>query len=100
MEQKYVLCPKCRTIRIKYVKNNDYCQCCYRQILNEYSLYDYRVPKDKLNNTNRRICEMLIEEGIEKSKIHTILGLNKYYVQQIINRYTIRVNTFGKKRPF
>ena len=100
MSEKLVFCPKCLQYRVKYIKNIDYCQCCYRKVLDEYSLYDYKVEKSKLNDTNKKICEMLIEEGIEKKEIHKILGLNKDYVQQIINRYTIRVNTEGEKRPF
>lgn len=98
---KYKICPRCRQFREPYIKSNDYCQRCYREILDEYSLYDYKVEKEKIKNeTVRKILRLLIEEGVERQEIYKILGLNKVYVGQIINKYTIRVNTNGEKRPF
>lgn len=94
------LCPRCKVLRVPYLSSLDYCQVCYRKTLDEYSLYDYKIDKKRIKGTALRICEMLIEEGIDRKEIHKILNLNKVYVQQIINKYTIRVNTDGEKRPF
>lgn len=100
MDSNYVLCPCCNKVKARFTKGVDYCQVCYRKKLEEYAFYDYRVPKTKLSGTALRICEMLIEEGIERKEIHKILGLNKIYVQQVITRNAKRVNSEGKERPF
>lgn len=95
-----IVCNRCRKLRSRYLDSINYCQICYREMLDEYSLYDYKIEKSRIQGTALRICEMLIEEGIEREKIHEILGLHRVYVQQIIKRYTVRVNSAGEKRPF
>ena len=100
MDNKKIICIKCGKMSSRYLKGLDYCQICYRKALDEYSYYDYKKPKEQITGTALKICEMLIENGVDKQEIHKILGLNKIYVQQIINRYTIHTNSKGEKRPF
>ena len=97
---KEILCKCCGKIKAQFTKGVGYCQHCYRDALEEYSFYDYKFDKKKMNETGRKICEMLIEQGIDRKEIHKILGLNSVYVQQIIKKYTKRVNSEGKERPF
>lgn len=100
MGKEKILCKRCRKLKDRYEGAGEYCQKCYREMLEEYSYYDYRVDKERIHGTSLRVCEMLIEEGIAKEEIHKILGLNKVYVRQIINKYAVRVNAEGKVRPF
>lgn len=100
LKDTMVVCPKCGKLRHKFIKKVDYCQVCYREILDEYSLYDYKTPKEKLRGNSLKICELLIEKGVERQEIHKLLGLNPIYVQQIVKKHTNRVNTDNKKRPF
>lgn len=100
MKENMILCDKCRKLRIQFIKGQNLCQICYRGYLEEYSFYDYKVDKSKLKGTKLRVCELLIEEGVDRGLIHKKLGLNKVYVQQIISRYTKRVNENGEERPF
>ena len=99
-KEEMVLCENCRKLRIKYVQGNNYCQNCYRDLLDEYSYYDYKTPKEKLRGNSKRICELLIEDGVNRLEIHKMLNLNKVYVRQVINKHTNRVNAKGEKRPF
>ena len=94
------VCPRCGKLRAKHKNKLGYCQVCYREMLEEYSYYDYKENKDKLKGNAKKICELLIEEGKDRSEIHKILGLNKTYVQQVIKKHTIKVNSEGYKRPF
>lgn len=98
--KRQIICLRCKKRRQAFLDKLDYCQICYRELLDEYSLYDYKIEKKKIKGTALKICEMLIEEGIEREKIHEILGLHRVYVQQIIKRYTKRVNSQGEERPF
>ena len=100
MERKLILCEKCRTLKVQFVKTYNLCQTCYRELLDEYSFYDYKDRNIILRGNAKKICEMLIEQGINRQEIHKILGLNKVYVQQVINKHTKRVNKDGKLRPF
>ena len=100
MDKGYVFCPKCREIKTRFLSKLDYCQTCYRKLLDEYSYYDYKEDKKRLTGNAKKICELLIEEGYNRQEIHKMLDLNKVYVNQIINKYTIRVDVQGKKRPF
>jgi ribosomal protein L37E len=100
MQGNKILCRKCGKLKSKYNGAKEYCQSCYRELLEEYSYYDYAVDKNRIHGTALRVCEMLIEEGIDRLEIHEILGLHKCYVRQIINKYTVRVNREGERRPF
>lgn len=100
MKEHEMVCIKCGKIKSKYKGANGYCQKCYRGMLEEYSYYDYAVPKEKLRGTVLKVCEMLIEEGVERQEIHSVMKLHKVYVNQIINKYTVRVNSEGERRPF
>ena len=99
-KDEMIVCEVCGRLRKRFVNNVKYCQVCYRNKCEEYSFYDYKVPKERLSGSALKICEMLIEEGINRKRIHEILGLNKVYVQQIINKYTKRVNAKGEEKPF
>ena len=87
-KDEMIVCEVCGRLRKRFVNNVNYCQVCYRNKCEEYSFYDYKVPKERLSGSALKICEMLIE------------GLNKVYVQQIINKYTKRVNAKGEEKPF
>lgn len=100
MENKKILCKRCNKIKNKYAGANGYCQACYRELLEEYSYYDYGIEKKRIHGTALKVCEMLIEEGVDRLEIHSKLKLNKCYVRQIINKYTVRVNAEGERRPF
>lgn len=100
MDKNKIVCKRCRKIKSKFRGSNGYCQACYREMLEEYSYYDYAVEKNRIRGTALRICEMLIEEGVERQEIHKILGLNKCYVRQIVSKYAVRVNVEGERRPF
>ncbi len=97
--KEFVMCNCCNKLRKRF-NNYEMCQDCYRKLLKEYSFYDYKVPKENLSGNTLRICEMLIEEGVERKEIHKILNLNKVYVNIVINKNTKRVNVDGKERPF
>lgn len=98
-DYKKVQCVRCKKMKYSYSAKN-YCQKCYREMLEEYSYYDYGVDKTRINGTALKVCEMLIEEGVDRKEIHKILGIHKVYVNQILNKYVIRVNAYGEKRPF
>ena len=100
VKDKEIRCKKCGKKRVQFSSIRDYCQTCYRKMLDEYSYYGYRIEKDRIKGTALRVCEMLIEEGKDKDEIHKELGLNRVYVNQIVNRYTERVNSKGERRPF
>ena len=100
MEQKLILCENCRKLRTQYIKAYQFCQTCYRELLDEYSYFDYKTPKEKLRGNAKQICELLIEQGANKLEIYKMLNLNKVYVQQIINKHTNRVDKNGNIRPF
>lgn len=100
LKSEFVFCPRCREFKKRYVDNVDFCQVCYRKILDEYSYYDYAVDKRRLSGNAKKICELLIDEGYNRKEIHKILGLNQAYVSQIINKYAVRVNAKGEKKPF
>ena len=99
-ERELILCENCRTLKVQFIKTYNFCQICYRNLLEEYSFYDYKDKNKRLRGNAKRICEMLIEEGVDRLEIHKILKLNRVYVQQVINKYTNRVNKDGKVRPF
>ncbi len=99
-ECEMFLCPRCGKVRAKHNNKSGYCQCCYREMLDAYSFYDYKDNKKKLKGNTKKICELLIEEGKDRTEIHKILGLNKSYVQQVIKKNTIKVDRDGHKRPF
>lgn len=100
MESKVIVCEHCNQVKTQYFSKYMFCQTCYRKLLEEYSFYDYKIPKEKLNETSRKICKLLIEDGVPRGQIYKKVKLNKTYVQQIIKKYTIRVNQDGKERPF
>ena len=56
--------------------------------------------QEKLSETPKKVCKLLIEDGVPRSQIYKKLKLNRTYVQQIIKKYTIKVNQDGKERPF
>lgn len=98
-KEERVMCERCRKLKYAYgIKR--YCQKCYREMLEEYSYYDYGIEKNRIGGTALRVCEMLIEEGIDRKEIHKRIGLHRVYVNQIINKYTVRVNSNGERRPF
>lgn len=100
MESKVIVCEHCNQVKTQYFSKYMFCQTCYRKLLEEYSFYDYKISKEKLNETSRKICKLLIEDGVPRGQIYKKVKLNKTYVQQIIKKYTIRVNQDGKERPF
>ena len=97
---KMIVCERCGRYRARYGENIPYCQKCYRELLEEYSFYAYKVEKKRLSGNAKKICEMIVEEGINKKEVAEMLGLNKVYVGQVVNKYLERVNSEGKKKPF
>lgn len=98
-EKEMILCKKCNKLRMNYKGSNGLCQICYREVLEEYSYFDYKTPKEKLSGNSLKICELLIEQGLDVNAIYKELGLNKVYVRQVINKHTNRVNANGHIRP-
>lgn len=95
-----VVCRKCGKLKNLYAGGHGFCQKCYRELLDEYSYYDYGRDKNRIRGTELKVCEMLIEQGVDRKEIHKILGLNAQYVRMIVNKNCIRVNANGEKRPF
>ena len=95
-----IVCAKCGKLRAKCLGSDKYCQVCYRKLLEEYSFYDYKTPKEKLKGNSLKVCELFIEKGLTRAEIHKKLGLHEVYVQQIIKKHTKRVNSKGEERPF
>lgn len=100
MDKNYVVCPKCLETRKRFLNNLDYCQVCYRKLLEEYSYYDYKTEKKRLKGNSLKICQMLIEEGKTIDEIQEELGLNRSYILQVVAKHTYRVNRNGNVRPF
>ncbi len=104
-EKDIIFCPICKKFKSKY-KGTQYCQYCYRKLLEEYSNYDYlyRNEEDRkkyMSDNARKICKLLVEDGIrDKKKIAEMVNLNFYYVRSIIGKYTMHVNSDGEVRPF
>ncbi len=95
-----MICKKCHKDLRRYIEKANYCQMCYREMLREYSFYEYDREDERIKGNKEKILKMLIEEGIEREKIHEKLGLNRTYVQQVIRKYAYRCNSKGEKRPF
>lgn len=104
-KKEKIFCPICKKFKTRY-SSVDYCQSCYRKILDEYSLYDYvyKDEKEQKKHMSRNaiiVCRLLVEHGIRDTKeISRLTKLNQVYVRQIIHKFTIKVNTNGEVRPF
>lgn len=93
-------CFVCHKNRARYILKKDICQMCYRKMLDEYALYDYREGIE-MNKGEEIICKVVVEEGIKKSKdVAKRTGYSKPYVDMTIERCLVRVNTNGERRPF
>lgn len=93
-------CFVCHKNRARYIKNKDICQVCYRKMLDEYALYDYKEGVE-MNKGEKMICRVVVEEGIKKSiDVAKRTGYSKIYVDMTIEKCLERVNTDGKRRPF
>lgn len=101
-----VECPKCGKFLVPYLDTSNYCQKCYREMLDRYSFWKYneRVPKPKIDTTAYRVCEILIGTQIKPKtlvdKYGEELGISSVkYVNNIKEKYLVRCDTFGNDKP-
>lgn len=98
--KKEIRCKRCGKVKMKFSTIERYCQACYREMLEEYSYYEYGIDKSKIKGRSLRICEMIVEEGRSKEEIASELGMNLVYVRQVIHKNLVKVNNKGERRPF
>lgn len=101
-----VVCPVCKKLKIKYLKNNDYCQKCYREILSKYSFYKYKDEnkKPKFGSTEYKVCDIMIYDNIKPKKLVEKYGAelkisSVKYVFSISEKYLEKCDTYGNPRP-
>lgn len=101
-----VECPRCGGLLVPYLENSDYCQKCYREILEQYSFwkYDPLKVKPKIDTTAYKVCEILIGTQIKPKtlveKYGEELGISSVkYVNNIKEKYLVRCDTFGNEKP-
>lgn len=99
-KEREIRCKRCGKKRKQFLNIEEYCQVCYRELLEEYSYYDYGVEKSRLRGNSLKICEKVIEEGKSSKEIAREIGLNEIYVRQVIHKNLVRVNSKGERRPF
>ena len=100
------VCPRCGKYLMQYIKSSDYCQKCYRQILNRYSFWKYKDENNKpsFDSSEYKICEILMWDMIKPKnlyeKYHEELGIvSVRSIYRVINKYLEKCDTLSESKP-
>lgn len=91
-------CQYCGKNRVRYIKGKNVCQRCYREMLDRYSLFDYR--EGEMTEMQKKICDKIINGERNVKRISKALGCSEIYVYQTMEKKLKRIDTDGNERPF
>lgn len=95
-----IQCEVCGKIRKRISYKHSMCQVCYRKLLDTYSFYGYKTPKEQLKGTELKVCELIVEQNMNRKEVCERLNITKNYVDIIVSKNCFRCDTYGNERPF
>ena len=105
-KKERVRCPQCGNYCTPYLSNSDWCQKCYREVLEKYCYWKYneKVERPKKGGTEEKVCEILISENLEPKKVIEKYGAkigitSRNYVYMISQKYLVKCDLLGNKKP-
>lgn len=102
MDRDRTRCPHCGKFLKPYIKCSDLCQKCYRELLEQYSYYDYKDTNAKMPKVNTKaykVLQYVLNDHLTPNEIAKKLDTNAIYVRLIISKYLYKCDVNGNPRP-